>query len=1680
MPLHVQTYQDGMDRDTAPNKYSPASYFKMRNMRLSDFDELANGAPQSIKGNFLKLSPPLGYEDWFVIGYCVIRDYLVVWATDSMDDNPGGVDASLAADPASDGVIFYTDLSQAVPAWTPSYTNPAMNLTTAHPINKQAVGYYYDDEKIKVYWTDFFNQLRHIDILTPGISDVSELDMLTEADLVEPDVVNIVSGGIYAGKVQYAYQLYNEDGTETRYSMCTPLIHLTEKSESLTGSNIRLYEGMPYLDDDGNPQSSGKGVALRFNTIDTDFDKIRIVAIHYHELDVAPTIHIVGVYDTIDNLYVTDYGSYTRGTITFNVLRSLGPAHLVVGSLEQKNNKLLLGNIKQKYFDVDFDARAYRFAPSPQIAIGVTHSFAVTNTGDIDTVNSTNTKIRLDPTTPTAISDYYYGYAYTGLAGGDPLGVHYYLSMIYNETGLSDTSSNSSYGTLHDGSDNVTFTANPVYGDNRVVVQIADFQNFAETYLGVSSDRIITDVTAINEDTNNVMGSYWDGGSDQLYNQNACAISIFSFAADTLTLYVDKAGMFTNVQYLNAGTSSLAMTLLGSGFTIGYDYRIEHSYSTVTEADLTYTLLNGTPLEDRATVNFDLDKVAGNFFTLTNPFDAANITSIEAWVEVTFSGTTMDPWCLVWNSKLSSYAQVVKTGAWPNATFQIGGADVPDDHDCINPFNYDFQYGFLDEYATYTPVFDFTVHPVKTAGELQNSNSFKYQEDLTTLGGEGPNVKYEFVREAMNIDESTDTRYVQSDLVEIEDMTSYDSHQNPLRCAYLGSHKRDEVYRYGIVLVNTKAQESYVKWIGDIKTPTIKEDPVAALAAPRNMNAYSLGIKFTIDTSGLDSDIKYFKIVRVKREEKDRSIVSQGAIGNLFSDPDDEFLNPFVRATIKTPANETVDMTRDANIIQFISPEVNYFENLTPKADDYIKIQAVLDNRYVYLDMIEDNAPAAQDVLGINETAIANYAADIIQYCYLAVSKYCGTIVTGLDELPTHNIVDGVISGPVVHDADEENYINLLSAPLPIVNRAYSYCNPGPGICHNGPSGTSLMAVLDSDIDATPLAGSADEYLLYLVDYKRPGIAAYQYGGLTYEARLQNEYIDASELVEITAAEEDVECYRGDIYISMFEHLNTIHETVDLDDDGSPDFQDNLRVCSVLMFPVESHINCWLDHGYRYSRNYEKPYVRGLRETEGDWNADPAYPAWDEDHVINQDKDMYLYNRAYSQQNTSKIYLMRQEGWESVVHYDTLTKISNEKYVEETLDSYLQYLVDNEKLLPTIHGPITDLFLFKNYMIVWFEDAFGTLAIDDRALLPVQNNTLLELGAADNLQYFDFISTKSGTQHPMTVSKLGEGFCWYDNKRKGMGFYNGQTQDLGLAKGMSAEMDRMSDIIGNYHNIYEGGDIMITENDRYKEVILSFSRTDILTYLAHSANVVWFTGAYKPDGEHADQVVYINGVKYIAQITDIRVGLYVADNPTLVPSSFNSSDPVFALYRDMSLSLSFSSIINAFMFEVNIHPTYLIKHDNELLDIFGRFSLYKENEGYRGYFYRHYEDAEISYIVNPKMGLICVFNNYKFIMQAIDASGNNTIDETWDTARMRNDYQDSGVIALTVDDNIKRRHRRWQLADLRDAAAISPRARMRDTYVRLDLVYNHALNKYIIMHDLYVYYYITRESSMNT
>jgi len=371
----INTFIDGIDQDTSVNKVDNKHYFDAQNLRIITNDPLTNGALSSIIGNTRAL---VFNANDIIIGVCKIKNS---YDTDAGDStlffcyNSSGNHSIylLEGDAAKIDISTPIDMDalyRTVGSYRAGYLYRGSDLNFLSTYKIQAEARYESTGIRKVYWVDGNNPIRYMNIdsaitaalaLTP-ISSAILFDITPEAELSTPSI-SIIKGGNYkAGLVQHAYQLYVRHGAKTTFS---PLSNVLSLSSSLFTSNSLTTIGNK-LDD-----NTGVSVQVNINNLDENFNRIRIVAIHYTQPFVSPTVNIIGEFEySTDSISIVDNGLTIYGTIPIEEFRLQGQINYVARTLGSKNNIMFYGNLKEDIWNPDFlnptdssfwDARAIRF-----------------------------------------------------------------------------------------------------------------------------------------------------------------------------------------------------------------------------------------------------------------------------------------------------------------------------------------------------------------------------------------------------------------------------------------------------------------------------------------------------------------------------------------------------------------------------------------------------------------------------------------------------------------------------------------------------------------------------------------------------------------------------------------------------------------------------------------------------------------------------------------------------------------------------------------------------------------------------------------------------------------------------------------------------------------------------------------------------------------------------------------------------------------------------------------------------------------------------------------------------------------------------------------------------------------------------------------------------------------------
>lgn len=289
-------------------------------------------------------------------GSIVIRDIALIFTSSTSVNGSAGSYQIWKLNTTNSGYTI-TDLvsNKLVPSKHLIYNSPDLALSALYKV--RGLGNYETPDIVKIYFTDMVANLRHMNVMDSNLIGypVEHFDIVPAVTFGTITIGDVEGGGNYkAGMVQYAYCLFNVNGSQTTYSPVSPLVHLTGSTESGMSTD---YLGSP-LDTLVN-----KAVNVTISSIDQDFDYIRVVALHYNSVTATPDINIVkeiripesGTVSFVD-------GGNSYGIVTYSEFTTIGTVNFMCKAMEAKENILFAANITQDFFDVtDWDSRAYRF-----------------------------------------------------------------------------------------------------------------------------------------------------------------------------------------------------------------------------------------------------------------------------------------------------------------------------------------------------------------------------------------------------------------------------------------------------------------------------------------------------------------------------------------------------------------------------------------------------------------------------------------------------------------------------------------------------------------------------------------------------------------------------------------------------------------------------------------------------------------------------------------------------------------------------------------------------------------------------------------------------------------------------------------------------------------------------------------------------------------------------------------------------------------------------------------------------------------------------------------------------------------------------------------------------------------------------------------------------------------------
>jgi len=355
----------GMIKDLTKSQPQQNFYFDGRNIRINATDSQSTNSVTNEKGNSLIITIPIPTIDNSDINSkkIIYNDKELIYKTSEIDDLFASGEQIIIGHSNSRNyiILFTTDNNGFDCIW--SLTYDTYNLTLLYLRNMgfsennpiQTINNFENKDVDKVYWVDSKSQMRFINIYhSIENKDIEELidisvnviDMVGKYELNQPIISSITSGGTHtSGMIQYAYNLYRLNSSQTKISSLTPLIPLAKASQ---GGDLNEVVGtLPVID---------------IIDIDPNYTNIKVYAIKYTSYNEIPSISIIEDRSIPNNkqIQVFDDGSVIS-TLSLDEFIFLGSDIIIPKHINSKDNRLFFANYQEINFDVNLDTRAYSF-----------------------------------------------------------------------------------------------------------------------------------------------------------------------------------------------------------------------------------------------------------------------------------------------------------------------------------------------------------------------------------------------------------------------------------------------------------------------------------------------------------------------------------------------------------------------------------------------------------------------------------------------------------------------------------------------------------------------------------------------------------------------------------------------------------------------------------------------------------------------------------------------------------------------------------------------------------------------------------------------------------------------------------------------------------------------------------------------------------------------------------------------------------------------------------------------------------------------------------------------------------------------------------------------------------------------------------------------------------------------
>lgn len=1099
---------------------------------------------------------------------------------------------------------------------------------------------------------------------------------------------------------------------------------------------------------------------------------------------------------------------------------------------------------------------------------------------------------------------------------------------------------------------------------------------------------------------------------------------------------------------------------------------------------------------------------------------AANLDTLD---------TTVDGWdsrAYRFNSVANGKTALLEDKEIPNVTLSAATStpnwsSVPEEHDCINPYN-------SEPHLTST-------FAVNTA------NQYKYQTDGVTLGGEGENVSYRFTTQdvslkatasgagsagfAPNGDYNTihynrfnaapynNTADIQLNGEDRVSPGEYQSFLSPVVTNTFTGYARGEVYRFGVCFYDLSGNPFNVKWIGDIKIPEATEQVGSSFPyritksdiADSNLfdwnypiQGQSIGIEFTLDLSNLLGLISGYEIVRVKRDVNNRTRLGTGIMTNFGLLDGDNFTgrrfpakyngiyvgaNPLPSGPTGWQDSDVLEVQGNGATGTAIindAPIFSYTAGLRTPA--IISPTSILrqDSKYAHrngdtirtLGFYKDHYEAGTNYQKRNSDN-HNGATDTILAGYNILGRAWETNSSCQEykeiEKEAQIEMGDVLSSTDWHGPSDlgKTFANCSAGTRDGLNR---YEDPA------GVGGQKQVINIPTRFDyfsptsnISSLPSTTPPFITPQVLQSLPSagvlttpvesIKSYWWREVSYDRTLANQY-----------GGNTYEARSGNIYQST----GTFKSIKEWSNSSQ----------TITAFGGDVYVNMF--HYQFYELNYSSLNRGNFDVNDYKYHLGMCFPVespvnidyMDAGHFSDTDylrgignvdsvgEATYTLGDHYTKENNTKqIYFPPDFIENTVEEHPHRIWASEPKLDGELLDSWRVFLTNNFTEVEGQYGEINKITTLRDRFFFFQDRAFGSASINDRSVINDENGVELSLGSGGILDDFGYISRNSGTKHKFSVIPTGSSIHYYDILLKKWMRYGQGNLPLSDVKGLHSFFLKNinSNILAN-DRILEGVGIHGVFDRVRNKVYMTFldANTSSGTNVGNGA-ATGSGSSVLTDTETSATSDASNGASSASSsASDLSLG---------GSNGSSGSDVILGTSSETNYTICYNENSQAFEHFVDRIPYLYLENDGRLITTNSNLTTgYLEYEGNKNTFYGITYPSRLELIISPTADITSVFDTIEYKGEIFI----NDIDQpnlTMDTIQVINDHQDSGIISLTVGGNVIRKLRSWRTNIPRDASNNNPR--IRDYYIKLILTHTPTNNERMILHDIITNYRIT-------